>query len=58
MSCEIKNNDKEKRIMTKEQIKKIADDIKAYEAAIENAEGALAEAERELDEALADTYLE
>lgn len=48
----------EKKAMTNEQIKQIADDIKAYEEAIENAEGALAEAEREMNEALADTCLD
>jgi len=40
--------------MTKEQIEQIRKDIAAYEQAIENAEGALAEAERELEEALAE----
>lgn len=44
--------------MTNEQINQIGDDIKAYEEAIENAEGALAEAEREMNEALADTCLD
>ena len=38
--------------MEKTRIQKIADDIAAYEEAIENAEGALAEAEREMTEEL------
>ena len=39
-----------------ERIRKIAKDIESYKEAIENAEGALAEAERELDEEL-DKYV-
>lgn len=44
--------------MTQERIKQIARDIKHYEEAIENAEGALAEAERELVDALNEAYSE
>ena len=38
--------------MTETRIQKITKDINAYREAIENAEGALAEAERELNEEL------
>ena len=38
--------------MTENKIKQIEADIRAYEEAIKNAEGALAEAERELEEEL------
>ena len=38
--------------MTEERIKKIKADIEVYRQAIESAEGALAEAERELEEEL------
>ena len=39
-----------------EKIMEIERDIQAYREAIENAEGALAEAERELDEELEKRY--
>ena len=42
--------------MEKTRIEQIQDDINAYREAIENAEGALAEAERELDEELDRRY--
>ena len=42
--------------MTESRIRKIQADIEAYERAIENAEGALAEAERELVEELDRRY--
>ena len=42
--------------MSEERIRQIAKDIENYEKAIKNAEGALAEAERELDELLSATY--
>jgi len=38
--------------MTEDKIRKIEADIEAYRQAIEDAEGALAEAERELEEEL------
>lgn len=38
--------------MTETRIQKISKDIEAYREAIDNAEGALAEAERELNEEL------
>lgn len=38
--------------MTETRIQKITRDIEAYREAIENAEGAIAEAEREIDEEL------
>lgn len=38
--------------MTESRIKQITEQIEAYERAIEDAEGALAEAERELQEEL------
>ena len=38
--------------MEKTRIQKIIDDIESYNEAIDNAEGALAEAERELEEEL------
>lgn len=44
--------------MTENRIKAITRDIEAYEEAIENAEGALAEAERELAEELEKRYAE
>ena len=44
--------------MTQDHIKQIEADIEAYKTAIENAEGALAEAERELEEALNEAYPE
>lgn len=47
----------EKEKMEK-RIKEISRDIESYKEAIENAEGALVEAERELDEVLADCYAE
>ena len=50
------NIERNEDTMTQERIKQIANDIKAYEEAIENAEGALAEAERELVDALNDAY--
>ena len=40
----------------KERIKKITRDIESYKEAIENAEGAIIEAERELDEILEACY--
>ena len=44
----------EKKIvnLSEERIRKISEDIELYRQAIENAEAALAEAERELDEEL------
>ncbi len=42
--------------MNESRIKKITADIEAYKQAIENAEGALAEAERELTEELEKLY--
>lgn len=47
----IKNHKGENEIM-ENRIAEITRDIEAYEEAIENAEGALAEAERELNEEL------
>ena len=44
--------------MTESRIRQIQADIEAYERAIENAEGALAEAERELVEELDRRYRE
>ena len=38
--------------MTETRIQQIARDIEKYQEAIENAEGAIAEAQRELDEEL------
>jgi F0F1-type ATP synthase membrane subunit b/b' len=46
INCKGENN------MAENRIRKINKDIEAYREAIENAEGALAEAERELDEIL------
>lgn len=42
--------------MSREQIAQIQKDIENYKEAIRNAEGALAEAERELDELLSEYY--
>ena len=44
--------------MTDERIRQIQRDIEAYQQAIENAEGALEAAERELDEILDARYSE
>ena len=45
------------RVQTMEnRIREISRDIKAYKQTIENAEGALVEAERELDEILEECY--
>ena len=44
--------------MTESRIRQIEADIKAYQQAIEDAEGALAEAERELNELLCERYEE
>lgn len=48
----IKNYKGEDEEMEEARVQKILDDIKAYREAIDNAEGALAEAERELIEEL------
>lgn len=50
------NNYKGEEVMEDNRIKEIASDIEKYKEAIENAEGALAEAERELDEELNRCY--
>ena len=42
--------------MSEIMIRRIKKDIENYEKASENAEGALAEAERELEDVLNDTY--
>ena len=58
---ELKNtiyDKKGEKNMTNEKIAQIARDIQNYKEAIENAEGALAEAERELDEELSHAYSE
>ena len=44
--------------MTDERIRQIHQDIERYQQAIEDAEGALAEAERELEEELEARYAE
>ena len=58
---ELKNtiyDNKERKTMVNEKIKQIERDIANYKEAIENAEGALAEAERELDDELSHAYSE
>lgn len=51
-------NERKDDTMTQERIKQIAKDIDNYEEAIRNAEGALAEAEREIVDALNEAYSE
>ena len=52
------NNERKKDTMTQERIKQIEKDIKNYAEAIADAQGALAEAERELEEVLNEAYSE
>ena len=54
----IKNYKGEDETMENNRIKEIATDIEKYKEAIENAEGALAEAERELTAELERNYRE
>ena len=49
-------NHTEKNEINESMIRKLIEEVDQYREAIENAKGALADAERELDEALAAAY--